>query len=512
MNTFRRSLRALGHPASLAAIGLLLLNDHVLKAAYPSWVTGKLSDFAGLFFFPFLLIAIGAFPARSLGQDQARSWLPRAAFGLTAVWFAAIKLWPAANAAMEALLGWVLRARVAIAPDPTDVMALVVLWPAWGLWRRVGRPELERLAARSLPFGWKGGAALILAAVATIATSPCAPPVKVMRVTEVDGTLYALLTDAYGSNALAESSDGGRNWAQVAELPGAVATRFQEAIVYPRVACSPEDPRHCFRVAATEQVEESRDGGSTWGVAWQVPAGRRAFMERWLSQPLSCGADVRMEMGPYDLAFFREPAGTTLAVAMGGQGVLVRTAAGEWERLAVLQASPVPFSGGGIFVLLPEVVWSLVASLLVVLGLTWLAWQKVLADNTAGWDLVLSRAWVVIAGIGVFVLSLLSVGSLGTAALGGMGVGVVLVLIGLLLAWGRAASVAVLPDNVWGMAAVTAAAAVLIGPAAIGLFSAWVAGSIAVYETALGMAAGIAAAVLAGSVALIVRLAKGAGA
>src|SRR5690606_8292496 len=40
------------HPAPLAAIGLLLLNDHWLKAAFPGSITGKLSDFAGLAFFP----------------------------------------------------------------------------------------------------------------------------------------------------------------------------------------------------------------------------------------------------------------------------------------------------------------------------------------------------------------------------------------------------------------------------------------------------------------------------
>lgn len=33
----------------LTALGILLLNDHVLKAAYPGWLTGKLSDFAGLY-------------------------------------------------------------------------------------------------------------------------------------------------------------------------------------------------------------------------------------------------------------------------------------------------------------------------------------------------------------------------------------------------------------------------------------------------------------------------------
>ena len=36
------------HPAMLGALGVLVLNDHVLKHACPGFVTGKLSDFAGI--------------------------------------------------------------------------------------------------------------------------------------------------------------------------------------------------------------------------------------------------------------------------------------------------------------------------------------------------------------------------------------------------------------------------------------------------------------------------------
>lgn len=41
-------------------IGLLLLlvNDHYLKETYHNWITGKLSDFAGLFIFPLFFVAL----------------------------------------------------------------------------------------------------------------------------------------------------------------------------------------------------------------------------------------------------------------------------------------------------------------------------------------------------------------------------------------------------------------------------------------------------------------------
>lgn len=45
------SLRCFKRPSVLFAIGLLLLNDHYLKGAFPSWWTGKLSDGRGCSFF-----------------------------------------------------------------------------------------------------------------------------------------------------------------------------------------------------------------------------------------------------------------------------------------------------------------------------------------------------------------------------------------------------------------------------------------------------------------------------
>jgi len=44
-------------PIALAALALLILNDHVLKSAFPGPLTGKLSDVAGLMLFPIVLVA-----------------------------------------------------------------------------------------------------------------------------------------------------------------------------------------------------------------------------------------------------------------------------------------------------------------------------------------------------------------------------------------------------------------------------------------------------------------------
>ncbi|MDB5263407.1 MAG: hypothetical protein JWQ14_2690 [Adhaeribacter sp.] len=48
----------LSRPFLLLALGLLLLNDFYLKYEYSNFLTGKLSDFAGLFFFPYFLSSL----------------------------------------------------------------------------------------------------------------------------------------------------------------------------------------------------------------------------------------------------------------------------------------------------------------------------------------------------------------------------------------------------------------------------------------------------------------------
>lgn len=57
-SVLRQAGGGLVHPIPLASVVLLAMNDHWWKQAYPSVLTGKLSDLAGLFFFPLLLEAL----------------------------------------------------------------------------------------------------------------------------------------------------------------------------------------------------------------------------------------------------------------------------------------------------------------------------------------------------------------------------------------------------------------------------------------------------------------------
>ena len=108
--------RDLLHPVSLAALAVLIVNDRFLKAAWPSWWTGKLSDFAGMMVFPLVLAAV-------LGHRKA-------CVIATMIAFALIKTWPPATALAEHVLAW-FNGDVIIVRDPTDLLALpFALW-AW---------------------------------------------------------------------------------------------------------------------------------------------------------------------------------------------------------------------------------------------------------------------------------------------------------------------------------------------------------------------------------------------
>lgn len=130
--SFRLGIPYFLSPTPLAAVGILILNDHYLKGHFPSWWTGKLSDFAGLFFTPLFLCAILNL-AKNLcsrpGPQKPIAWISplqlMAAIVLTDLLFAAIKLSQTAAALyIEAMLTLGFPAQVT--PDPTDLMAVSV--------------------------------------------------------------------------------------------------------------------------------------------------------------------------------------------------------------------------------------------------------------------------------------------------------------------------------------------------------------------------------------------------
>lgn len=149
------------HPGALVAFVTLLANDWWAKRAYPSWITGKLSDVAGLVMAPLALTAaIGAllWVAMALGARIDPSLTRRRllfAIAAVAAPFVATKLSEAAAGAVAQGLAF-FGGHPRIVCDPTDLLALPALWIAW----RIGNAELRLVPRGRAHAIWRGDRAL----------------------------------------------------------------------------------------------------------------------------------------------------------------------------------------------------------------------------------------------------------------------------------------------------------------------------------------------------------------
>jgi hypothetical protein len=163
-------------PVPLAAALVLAGNDWLLKpSAAPGWLTGKLSDVAGLAVAPLIATAVidlvlyAAFRLGARVDFTLRAWKLAAAIAVVGATFAATKLSPAAAAAVAAALAAV-TGRAAIVADPTDLLALPAL--AVAAWQ--GRRALARGAAGRLAWAARTGASAPYADAARAGGDPAA--------------------------------------------------------------------------------------------------------------------------------------------------------------------------------------------------------------------------------------------------------------------------------------------------------------------------------------------------
>ena len=179
------SLTALVSPLSLAAIAVLLVNDHLLKQLWPSSLTGKLSDFAGLYFGPYVvLVALFALPFGAGAKRPSRV----ACIGYLAIaaGFAALKVSDVSAAPLLSIassLGF----PVLITRDPTDLAALCVLPLSYAAWsERVRVPGMK-------PGRFLRAGTFAVAALSIVATSgPPQPSVNSIAI-DLSGNVYAAI-------------------------------------------------------------------------------------------------------------------------------------------------------------------------------------------------------------------------------------------------------------------------------------------------------------------------------
>lgn len=324
-----RALRAVAHPAVLAAIVLLLINDHWLRWAYPSWWTGKLGDAAWLFFMPFVVAPMFAWmlPVALLRRD---AWVGALACLTVGSVFAAIKTLPQAHAAFRALFAATFGWESILLRDPTDLLMLPALWLAWRLWQAESRravPVAQCAGRRA-----RAASIIALAALATIANSgPIDPGINCLH---AEGNrVYALAEWGGVTRSVFSSDDGGLTWEQLvseydpeppdADLPDfACRSAGSEAWLLAGPA-----PGEFYRITPGDTIERSTDEGRTWTVELHVSRRHVSAANEHYS---GYGGPPQ---GPK--AALYHPESGHLIVAMEWKGVVVRLPDGEWQWITV---------------------------------------------------------------------------------------------------------------------------------------------------------------------------------
>lgn len=240
--------RLLAHPYLTGAVVALAVNDHILKGHVHGALTGKLSDFAGVFVIAVVLAAL--------------TGRPRFACCVSGLGFAAIKTVPLATALAAPFLGG------STLRDPTDLVALVMLYPAY----RFASRGLRSQAEHSIP---KQVLTLSSAVVATLAMSAtsCAKAPTVDAFTTVGGTVFARVYDetydgageAVPAPRWASSQDGGATWVGATEVPASPAASAREA-------CSAD--LGCFRLG-DERVEHSPQSSGSFTTSFTFTGEQR---------------------------------------------------------------------------------------------------------------------------------------------------------------------------------------------------------------------------------------------
>ncbi len=316
----RRAESALTHPATVAALGVLLLNDLLFKALWPdAWVTGKLSDLAWLIFALPLLAFLLSFAARGNLHAQRLAFL--AAYVGLPILYAAFNTF-------DPVHDWIMRG-IALAGgaagSPRDATDSLVIPLAWGAALWVWRREVP--AAGAMRLRW----AVLVAGVAALA-SVASTPQEALSGVQLVGIAENGNVLAYADYITYHSVDGGLTWSQV-DVPTAEAVWGGQSVDTPRGRYALDGP-HILRidtdgglehlVFSTRHLEEA---GNLW--VQKVSTEHLGDPRELTTQPLGIAYDDRAE---------------NVVIALGLQGVVIGTPDGRWINTAVGRFEPADLS------------------------------------------------------------------------------------------------------------------------------------------------------------------------
>ncbi|WP_410809809.1 hypothetical protein [Micromonospora sp. 067-2] len=320
------ALAWLCHPVTLLSLVLLLVNDHLLKPAFPGLLTGKLSDVAGLLLAPPLVAVLLTLLVPRLPAPAAAP----AGLVLVGVGFAVVK--SSGYAAEVASSAWsALAGPSLVRVDGTDLLTLPALALTWWTWTRARQRPVRHRMARLV----RVLVVLPPALVAVAATSAVYYPYAVGTAL-LDGQPAVSVGQGYGRSnwpagpadgRWAVSEDGATTWRRATEAEQA---RLSDPRLAQERACVPAQPQRCYRVSAGHlRVDQSDDAGASWRVAWELSDARREELARRSPNP----GDIRRHFSSRDLIVYPAAGGGhEVLVANGRDGFLRRLPDGAWRR------------------------------------------------------------------------------------------------------------------------------------------------------------------------------------
>ena len=412
---FEKSLALLTHPLSLAALGLMLVNDQVLRRLSPSWWTGKLSDIAWVFVVPFVAAALLAWLVPGKNHPaRHEAWTFALAFALTGMGFVLVKTIPAANDLATRIFYAISGQIPALRLDPSDLLALPALALSFWLWRSTRKP------AHPLPDWQRAARVMVLlpAAMLVLLADAAAPDPGITCFAKQGAQIYA--QGGYDSSFV--SQDGGITW-QV-HTPGAPIDCAPKNAVAAAEWVEVPGPRpdSLYRYLPDAEIQVSTDAGKSWKTGLKFA--KISAAERIYYLKSRQGSPI-INPGPLDA--IADPVSGNMLFAMGQQGILVHTAEGQWQwRQGGVYQRPEAFPStdalflllGGMGFLALGLALLLYATLalrwtkhwlrLVLLVLAWLAWLGVVvifppATSYSYSDMI---SWLGILALGVIIVPL----------------------------------------------------------------------------------------------------------
>ncbi len=325
-HAFWKAFHSLTHPLSLLAIMFLLFNDHWLRYAHPSWLTGKLGDFMWLVFAPFIagLVFAWIIPRRLERHTDIVGGL---SIGFIGVWFATAKIIPFVHhlttETLYAIVGWEGQLRL----DVTDLLTLPALIISAYIWQKASDDKVSLK-----PFAY---VALGLGLLGTLATSPphIVPDYGLRAICYTDIYNFLYTSTLFGAeypngpgHKEYKSLDGGLSW-QPTEISDLEKCDTPSQLTGTELQ---------IRWSPAETVETSHDGVNwiTEYDLFEIRKEIRSVLRHSRKCLFNCNSNaVNDDPGPFDATF--DPESGNIIFAMGWDGVLVRTSAGIYEWVNV---------------------------------------------------------------------------------------------------------------------------------------------------------------------------------